>query len=147
MPRHRAAGRRGLPIGRMPKPPRVLRLSRRGRSPTPSSPSRQRSSRPEASRRTPSRRRSSMCRSLLLALNLPLCALLLTGCENSSTPVVVKPQPGAGLLTECIDPPLVSNPETATDNDIALERVKVAQAYLDCKQKHSDLAKWVRGEK
>ncbi len=60
--------------------------------------------------------------------------------------MVVKPQPGAELLADCVDPALVPDPDTATDNDVALERVKVAQAYVDCKRRHADLAKWVRGQ-
>ena len=45
---------------------------------------------------------------------------------------------------DCIDPPLVEDADKATDNDIALERIKVAGAYVDCKQRHADLVKWVR---
>jgi hypothetical protein len=47
-------------------------------------------------------------------------------------------------LLPCVDPVLIANPETATDNDIALERVRVAEAYVNCRQRHADLAKWVR---
>jgi hypothetical protein len=39
--------------------------------------------------------------------------------------------------------PVLAGPEP-TDNDIALERVRVARAYLDCRQRQGDLAKWVR---
>ncbi len=79
------------------------------------------------------------------ALSLLPCVLLLTACDLSS-PVVVKPQPGAALLLPCVDPPLVANPDTASDNDIALERVRMAEAYLACKEKQAGLAKWVRGQ-
>ncbi len=79
------------------------------------------------------------------ALVLLPCALLLMGFGSCSEdrPVVVKLQPGAGLLQPCQDPALAAEP--ATDNDLAAERIRVAQAYLDCKQRQADLAKWVRG--
>ena len=70
------------------------------------------------------------------------CALLLTACESFSRPVVVKPQPGASLLLPCVDPVLA--PADPTDNDLAAERIRVARAYLDCKQRQGDLAKWVK---
>ena len=84
-----------------------------------------------------------MSRSRRLAPSLLACALLLTACGSYSNPVVVKTQPGAGLLLPCQDPALA--PEDATDNDLAAERIRVGQAYLDCKQRHADLSKWVRG--
>lgn len=52
--------------------------------------------------------------------------------------------PGAALLLPCLDPALVANPDIATDADVALELVRVAQAYIDCRRRHGDLAKWVR---
>jgi hypothetical protein len=39
----------------------------------------------------------------------------------------------------------VPDPETATDNDIAAERIRVAEAYLACKQRHADLVTFVNG--
>jgi hypothetical protein len=35
--------------------------------------------------------------------------------------------------------------EDATDNALAAERLRVARAYLDCKQRQADLAAFVRG--
>lgn len=84
-----------------------------------------------------------MFRSRLRALVALPCVLVLTACESSSVPVLVKLRPGAALLLPCLDPALVANPETATDSDIALERIRVAQAYVDCRQRHADLARWV----
>jgi hypothetical protein len=54
-------------------------------------------------------------------------------------------QPDASLLLPCQDPALVDDPETATDNEVAAERLRVAEAYLACKQRHADLATFVRG--
>lgn len=84
-----------------------------------------------------------MTRLAILAL-----AGLLVGCGSTpDRPVVVRPQPGAGLLLPCVDPILIASPETATDNDVALERVRVAEAYVNCRQRQAGLAKWVRDEK
>ena len=79
-----------------------------------------------------------------LALSLLPCAMLLQACASSSIPVVVRPQPGAELLAGCVDPQLA--PDNASDSDIALERLAVAEAYVDCKRRHADLAQWVRGQ-
>jgi hypothetical protein len=57
--------------------------------------------------------------------------------------VPVNRQPDASLLLPCVDPILAD--EDATDNDIAAERIRVAQAYLACKQRQADLATFVRG--
>jgi hypothetical protein len=38
----------------------------------------------------------------------------------------------------------VPDPDNATAEQINVERVHVAQAYVDCRQRHADLAKWVR---
>jgi hypothetical protein len=51
--------------------------------------------------------------------------------------------PDASLLLPCQDPALVADPETATDNEVAAERIRVAQAYLACKQRHADLVTFV----
>lgn len=88
-----------------------------------------------------------MSRSRLLVLLLLPCALLLTACGSSSfLPVVVRPKPDAGLLLPCQDPALLADPDKATDTDVGLERVRVAEAYVACKRRHADLAKWVRDE-
>jgi hypothetical protein len=55
--------------------------------------------------------------------------------------------PDAALLAPCVDPVLVENPNTANDNDVAGERIRVAEAYMACKQKQGDLATFVRGGK
>jgi len=39
----------------------------------------------------------------------------------------------------------VPDPDTATDNDVAAERIRVAEAYLACKQRHDDLVTFVKG--
>ena len=77
-----------------------------------------------------------------LALGLCLCATPLAACTSSS-PVTVNRQPDASLLQPCIDPMLAD--DDATDNELAAERLRVAQAYLACKQRQADLAAFVRG--
>lgn len=57
----------------------------------------------------------------------------------------VSRHPDASLLLSCVDPVLVADPDNATDNDIAAERLRVAEAYLACKRRHQDLATFVRG--
>lgn len=39
------------------------------------------------------------------------------------------------------------DPDSATAEQINIERVNVARAYVDCKQRHGDLVKFVRGLK
>ena len=53
-------------------------------------------------------------------------------------------RPDASLLLPCQDPALVDDPDTATDNDIAAERIRVAEAYLACKRRHADLVTFVK---
>lgn len=72
--------------------------------------------------------------------------MLLTACASYSTKLVDR-QPDASLMLPCQDPRLVPDPDTATDNDVAAERIRVAEAYLTCKRKHADLATFVRGGK
>jgi len=38
----------------------------------------------------------------------------------------------------------VPDPETATVEQINVERINVARAYADCRQKHADLATFVK---
>jgi len=71
------------------------------------------------------------------------CAMLLAACTSYST-VPVSRQPDASLLLPCRDPELVADPETASDNDVAAERIRVAEAYLACKQRHGDLVTFVK---
>jgi hypothetical protein len=56
-------------------------------------------------------------------------------------------QPDASLLLPCADPELVPDPDTATDNEVAAERIRVAEAYLACKQRYADLVTFVKGGK
>jgi hypothetical protein len=72
------------------------------------------------------------------------CAMLLAACTSSSA-VPVNRQPDASLLLPCRDPALADDPETASDNEIAAERIRVAEAYLACKQRHRDLVTFVKG--
>lgn len=74
------------------------------------------------------------------------CAMLLTGCETFSA-VVAPRHPDPALLLPCQDPELVADPDTADDNEIAGERVRVAEAYLACKQRHADLVTFETGGK
>lgn len=66
-----------------------------------------------------------------------LCATLLAGCAGSS-PIPVDRTPDAELLRECLDP-ILSNPDTATDNDFAADMLHLAQAYEACKERHHNL--------
>ena len=71
------------------------------------------------------------------------CAMLLTACANSSA-VPVARRPDASLLLPCQDPALVDDPDSATDNDVAAERIRVAEAYLACRRRHADLVTFVK---
>jgi hypothetical protein len=71
------------------------------------------------------------------------CAMLLAACTSSSA-VPVSRQPDASLLLPCRDPVLVEDPDTASDNDVAAERIRVAEAYLACRQRHADLVTFVK---
>ena len=68
------------------------------------------------------------------------CALLLTACAPSF--LAVKPAIDASLLQPCVDPMLA--PENPTDNELAAERIRVAKAYADCRDKHGALADRVK---
>ena len=77
-------------------------------------------------------------RSLVSALNLLPCALLLTACGSFSPSfLLVKPTIDASLLQPCVDPILAS--ESANDNELAAERLRLGKAYLDCKARHAAL--------
>ncbi len=68
------------------------------------------------------------------------CALLLTACGPSF--LAVKPAIDASLLLPCADPVLA--PENPTDNELAAERIRVAKAYADCRDRHAALADRVK---
>lgn len=72
--------------------------------------------------------------------------MLLAACTSYST-VPVARQPDASLLLPCVDPELVPDPDAASDNDIAAERIRVAEAYLACRRRHADLVTFVKGGK
>ena len=76
------------------------------------------------------------------ALLILACSLAITGCDHFSA----APTPNAALLLPCKDPELVPDPDSATAEQINIERINVARAYVDCKQRQADLAKWVRGK-
>ena len=57
--------------------------------------------------------------------------------------LAVERVPDASLLQPCSDPILAG--DDATDNDIAAERIRVAQAYLACKIGKAALAQFVKG--
>jgi hypothetical protein len=75
-------------------------------------------------------------RSRAIALSLLPCALLLTACGSSFQSV--KPTIDASLLLPCQDPMLA--PDNPSDNELAVERLRVAKAYIDCKARHGALA-------
>ncbi len=59
--------------------------------------------------------------------------------------MAVPRHPDPDLLAACVDPVLVADPDGASDNEIAGERIRVAEAYMACKQRHAALARWVKG--
>ncbi len=70
--------------------------------------------------------------------------MLLAACTTYSA-VPVQRRPDASLLLPCVDPSLVDDPDTASDNEVAAERIRVAEAYLACRQRHADLVTFVKG--
>lgn len=52
--------------------------------------------------------------------------------------------PSEALMAPCTDPALADDPETATVEDVNVERINVAKAYIDCKQKQGALVKFLR---
>ena len=71
------------------------------------------------------------------------CAMLLAACATYSS-VPVARMPDASLLLPCQDPALVDDPDTANDNEVAAERIRVTEAYLACKRRHADLVTFVK---
>jgi hypothetical protein len=63
-------------------------------------------------------------------------------CGSSFLPV--KPTIDASLLLPCVDPILAL--ENATDNELAAERLRFGNAYLDCKARQGTLADRVRDD-
>ena len=57
----------------------------------------------------------------------------------------VNRRPSAALLLPCRDPELVPAPEMASDEQVEVERVDVACADVDCRQRHADLVTFVKG--
>ena len=72
------------------------------------------------------------------------CALLLPACGTSSSRLVER-TPDASLLLPCVDPTLA--PDNASDNEVAAERIRVAQAYVTCRTRHASLVEFVQGGK
>lgn len=70
------------------------------------------------------------------------CAMLLAACTSYSA-VPVERTPDASLLLPCVDPVLVTDPDTASDNEVTAERIRVAEAYLACKRRHADLVSFI----
>lgn len=83
-----------------------------------------------------------------LAIAVLSCAMLPAACAPSSVevPVPARSRPDPSLLLPCRDPALIDDPETASDNEIAAERIRVAEAYLACKRRLADLAAFVTGD-
>ena len=79
-------------------------------------------------------------RSRATVLPVLLCALLPTACAPSFK--AVKPEIAPSLLLPCVDPVLA--PETPSDNELAAERIRVAKAYVDCRDRHAALADRIR---
>lgn len=81
-------------------------------------------------------------RRILSVLLILACASAVQGCVTSF--VAAAPKPSAALLLPCRDPDLVPDPDNATAEQINIERLNVARAYADCRQKQAALAKWVK---
>lgn len=79
-------------------------------------------------------------RSLASVLPALLCGLLLTACAPSF--LAVKPDIAPSLLLPCANPVLA--PENPSDNELAAERIRVAKAFVDCRDKHAALSKRVQ---
>jgi len=58
--------------------------------------------------------------------------------------VAIDRQLSAAPLLPCQDAELVPDPETASDEQVEVERVNVARAYVDCRQRHADLVTFVK---
>ena len=56
--------------------------------------------------------------------------------------MAVKPEIAPSLLLPCVDPVLA--PDDSSDNEIAAERIRVAKAYVDCRDRHKALADRIR---
>ena len=86
---------------------------------------------------------------LSLAIAALSCAMLPAACApfSAEVPVPVNRRPDPSLLLPCRDPVLIDDPETASDNDVAAERIRVAEAYLACKRRQADLAAFVSGDR
>lgn len=69
-------------------------------------------------------------------------ALVLSACGTSY--VASSPKPSATLLAPCVDPDLVADPDTATSEEINVERINVAKAYADCRQGKADLITFIQ---
>ena len=83
-------------------------------------------------------------RSLVTALSLLPCALLTMAFGSCSMPepVLYKPQVDPSLLQPCQDPVLA--PDNPSDNEVAAERMRIAKAYLDCRDKDNALIERVK---
>ena len=72
-----------------------------------------------------------------------LVALAASACGTRT--VAVHPIPPAALLLPCTIPKIDGN--TGTDASIALTILDLAKSLADCRERHADLAKWVREAK
>ena len=75
---------------------------------------------------------------------LVLGVLLSCGGCGTSLPLLYSRQPDASLLQPCVDPVLAT--DDATDNDIAAERIRVARAYVACRDAHVGLVTFVKAK-
>ena len=54
-------------------------------------------------------------------------------------------RPAAGLLEECAEPVLVDDPDTATRQELQVEKLKLGRAFADCRAQNHALIQWVVG--
>lgn len=71
-----------------------------------------------------------------------LLAVTVAGCSAAPSPTLYKPHVDASLLQPCRDPVLA--PDSPSDNELAAERLRVARAYVDCRDRHNALIERVK---
>lgn len=58
-------------------------------------------------------------------------------CSGLPAAKLYKPQVDASLLLPCVNPVLA--PDNANDNELAGERIRIAKAFTDCRDRHQAL--------
>ena len=69
--------------------------------------------------------------------------MLLAGCGTSSRVQLAVPQPSEAQLQHCAAPRL-ADPDTASDTDLAIEKIEVAQYAVCERTRFQSLIDWCR---